>query len=512
LTGCGLGKATLAMLPLCLGASWLCWRHTAPLRGRRAQLLTAAGLLTYAVCVFALYNHFFLGAVSISGVADAGRHVDLRHEFQWNPDVYSGFVTFYGLTSWLVRLFGLNDFFACTVAIYFIIAAFVAITWAVTAHVLWPASELAFARGLSAALLVQLLLLTCAVLPLFHYHQSEGYYGHLFSIVPLAMLWACDAAIAAPLGRWVAVAVCAVLVRYSYGIDLPNLSCALAIMLAWDAWTLGGKWRALLIPAFVVLGIGYHAFELLRGVYGMKGAFLAYDRWPVVVGQAALCAALAVFLPQDRWLRLPLFMGIGSTLFLVSVAPPPPSVHYYYYKTHVTSLMLMLAAAVPLAARAAESRRRKWPIWLLVLIAAGSLYRGLAPYRPTLVQRAFGKPPFSGLYPFFDYDAWARINRTLAEEHKRFGGYLTSFYPLMTFMNSSFGFFNGGLEFYYWRGPREEPGNCIFWEWCGDGSTCLEPFPQERRRRQFDSEPHQCATYHPHWNPEQKRTLCWRCQ
>jgi hypothetical protein len=233
-----------------------------------------------------------------------------------------------------------------------------------------------------------------------------------------------------------------------------------------------------------------------------------------------LLVALAVALRGDeraaRWARLPLLMGLCSTTFLI-VAPVPPRGHdYYFWKTHLHAVLLLVPALAALAARLVEARPSLLPrlgIGGATIAICAALGLAFAPWRVNQLERAFGRPPFTHLRPMADLHAWRRIDRVLAERKKTFGGYLSSFYPLMNFMNTSFGFWNGGIDFYWGKAPREGVGRCVFWERCRADLECLEPgWPQTWRVLALDANPAtQCEAYTPAWNPARRRVLCWKC-
>jgi hypothetical protein len=266
------------------------------------------------------------------------------------------------------------------------------------------------------------------------------------------------------------------------------------------------------------------------------GPFIPYDVPTIRLAQWLLVGALALTLvvpavrralTQDgagRWVRLPLLLGLTSSVFLVVAKRPPKGEDYYYLKTHVHAVMMMCAAAVVLAAALAsrlvgaiEVRELRLivPTVVIVALIAGAgvtFHRGFEPWHVAFRQRAFGKPPFHAMWPLEDLDAMARIRKVLAEKHAEYGGYMSSFYPLMTFMNSEFGFPNGGIDFYMGKAPNSSPGHCVFWEWCEDQANCLEiGFRQRGRLQGLMNDEKSCVGYKPHWNPDGMRTLCWKC-
>jgi hypothetical protein len=287
--------------------------------------------------------------------------------------------------------------------------------------------------------------------------------------------------------------------------------------------------------ALLVLGARY-CYQQLRPLWDMSGWIIAPDlRKSVFAEWLLIFACIMPFLLPPlrnrlrrsgiaRWLRVPIVLGTVNAVVMTWTLQHPPSQTYYVAKYNLHSLWLLAAAALGLIAALAAApadtaaRRRCEQLSIapiaIALFTAGVLWsQAIAIYRPGFVERAFGRPPFKVLHPLADLGAWKRIERVLKREHKQFGGYLTTYYPVMNFMNAAFGFANGGIHFYYGRPPHEGAGYCDFWEG-GSPSTWLEgDFPQRRRREDWNLQPDkQCVSYPASWNPSLIRTLCWFCR
>lgn len=496
-----------------------------------------------ALSVFSLYDRWFGGLVVIVD-GDSGTHVALRDTFvaAW-PQAYAGFVSFYGVTWWIERVVhsAYSSFAAC---FYAAVLVWSAIPLLAASVCVASDRDRKFAR--SAFLMAAgawLLLLYFVALPLFHYHQAEGFFVHVFGVIPLAFIWLVDGTVRPARARILALLVGVVAYRYTYGLNLGDLLLAIATLVVIDAGRLttsrraGSVIRSGAVLLVVAAGVCY---QRLTPVLSLDGWIIPHDLRRALAAQWVLVAAeaAALALPWARrrlrgrsieyWLRLPVAFGAGNAAVLTRLLLWPPPHQYYVVKYGFHSLLLLLAATVPLFAaliagpvdavaqpRLVTSRPTQVSVGLIggsIAVAAFWATQSIAVYRAGFLERAFGRPPFHVIKPLADLGAWSRIERTLKREHREFGGYLTTFYPVMNFMNAAFGFSNGGIQFYYGRPAREGAGYCDFWE-AGPPATWLEAdFPQRATRDRWNqSRDRQCVSYPAHWNPELIRTLCWIC-
>lgn len=539
LTGLSLGACLGLALPVSAALVWPFWPALiggAPAHQARPAALAGAMGLAATVTFLLLYNRWFAGLpVIVDG--DSGTHLQLRNEFvATDPTAYSGFVTFYALTYWVDRLVhhAFVSFAVCfyAAALVYAVAPLCAASVALESRATDPA---AWRRGLLASLGCSLLLSCLLAIPLFHYHQAEGFFVHVFAIVPLLLIWLVDAMVRPPRLRLLLLGAGAAAYRYTYGLNLGDLLLALAALVVLDARAYSRARGAMLVFAALATALvaaAIRCYQLLYPLFELNGWITQPELHTLLIAQwlwvlallTAACACRRGGCGLVRWLRLPIAFGTVNAAFVTRMLLHPPSQTYYLAKYDLHALWLLIAATPVLAAvlaaertRGAASfwRARVFPVAVIVLLvaAAASSYRAIAPYRPSFVERAFGRPRFSQLRPVADLGAWSRIARVLTSEHKQFGGYLTTFYPLMNFMNAAFGFHNGGIHFYMGRSPREEPGYCRFWE-SGPPSTWVEvDFPQRGRRQAYDRNPdRQCEQYPAPWDPSILRTICWVCR
>lgn len=509
---------------------------------RRERWLHRLALGVAALFAFALlYNHWFGGLLVIVD-GDSGTHVSLRDQFaSSSPREYAGFVSFYALTWWLERL--VPNAFVSFATFYYVAVVLYAMVPLCAAATTWQ--QVAAPRRRTA--LVATTLLWCALLylvalPLFHYHQAEGFFVHVFGITPLLGIWLVDGLIRPPRVRLLCFLLGVVAYRFTYGLNLGDLLIASAVVVVLEARRFTARrlaWPLFGLTAIALVIAGRYCYQQLSPLWQLDGWIIPPDLRKAVVAEWLLITAcvLPLTLPSlrarlrdcdlARWVRLPVLFGvINASVTTWMLRHPPPKI-YYLAKYNLHALWLILAAAlvvfaalVGAAPEVAAPGPRRWRtvagigIVLATLGAAGTLWwRAIVVYRPGFVERAFGHPPFRILHPLADLGAWHRIERVLRRENKQFGGYLTTYYPVMNFMNAAFGFPNGGIHFYYGRAPREGAGYCDFWE-SGPPSTWLEgDFPQRQRRQSWNLSPDkQCVSYRAHWNPQIVRTLCWLCR
>ncbi|SET36325.1 hypothetical protein [Stigmatella erecta] len=164
------------------------------------------------------------GLVSVGG-GDAGNHAALRMDFVTrDPGTYQGFTFFHTVTYGAQWLFGLDTFAGFRVGFYLVpavLAVALAAALELVAVRLWRSAR-AWAVAQGALLALTLTVWPFLLLRLLHYHQSDGFYGHLFGLVPRVLAWV---AYALPRTAWVRCAALAgftVLYRFTYGLNLGD--------------------------------------------------------------------------------------------------------------------------------------------------------------------------------------------------------------------------------------------------------------------------------------------------
>lgn len=545
-TGCGLGVGlALALVLTTLAVSPWLRTGARPRRTRRQSLALGAAMIATAALVFgALYVRAFGGLVVLasSGIPDAGNHVLHQHLFVSRlPQDYEGFVALYAVVEWLKRIARCDDFTAFAVTTYVAMCAYAVAGLAAAATALERVAgqRRAFAVGLAAAFAWSLAV-AALLLPFLHYHHAQGFFPPIFGVLALLALWFADALVRPAALRWAALAALVGVYRFTYGLNLPDLLLACAVLVAADGWR--GRSRgvrvAALAAALALLAAAVHGVRLLETVFHKQGPFDPYDRPALVAAEwlVALALAGACVWPASarlvrgsgiaRWVRLPVLLAAINAAFLTLVPPPARGADYYYFKTSLHPLLLVMAASVVLVAalaagladaeRASARTRQALAAAAATAVALAAtlvlLGRSFAVYWPTFRERLLGAPPYRLLKPVADRGAWRRIERVLGEHHAQFGGYLTSYYPTFNFMNSSLGYWNGGIDFYWGAPPAERPGYCVFWEGGPSESRLEAVFPQQRTCDRLSRDPrHTCVGYHPTWDPARIRTLCWLC-
>lgn len=329
---------------------WL-WASGAALLGSWLQLRTSA----------------LSGLVTIGG-GDFGNHLYLTLQLaEQRPNAYQG------CTSWHTAVWTLQSLLnvplaaaASTVAhLSGAVAAAVAIALAVAAG--WRAGSRPAARtagalaGGTAAALVWVQF-GAAVL---HYDLAEGFVAHLHALwVVLATAFALVLA-NAPWQRVAAALLGAVVMRFTYGINLPGmlLGTGLLLWLAQDAPLGRLRPQVTRVAALLVAGAGLYVALLLVGSWGKPGgvahpnlmtrtATLAVG-WLAALGLVWCSATRAV----GRWLLV--VLGIPLAVALLHLSSRELSRAYFLWKHgHLAEVVGLIAAAAGLGAAAATALER----------------------------------------------------------------------------------------------------------------------------------------------------------
>ncbi|QRK08696.1 hypothetical protein JQX13_00450 [Archangium violaceum] len=490
------------------------------------------------------------GLVSVGG-GDAGNHVALRADFvSHEPHVYQGFILFHTVTYGLEWLFGLDAFTSFRAGFYLVPAV---IAVALAAGVESVAGRLWRSGRAQVAAQVVLLVATAAAWPflllrLLHYHQADGFYGHLFGLVPLVLAWL---AYGLPRSVWVrcgALAVFTVFYRFTYGLNLGDFlfTCGVLVLVEgtrsfgpryrWGAWLVG----------LGLLGAAAYAYWRLLPLASLVGGIRIHSHVRALrVQWWTLAGLLAVrFLsPREdsverRLLDFALlFCGVNALVqFAYKKAGLPLEYYFLKYGLHGVVLLLCVALFVTSIRMGAVfqkglARAWRWELALAVLAAIGLFEvtrewgRAYEVYEPSYWERVRGEPPFQTMEALEDRGATAIIRRVLRDEGKRFGGLLTPSWPRSNFSNVALGWVpddwsaSGGHWPLFSQGQvREGPGLCVFWEasatdWEGyqrvsdDNHTPLADVVRKLQARPDKV----CRDYAAPWVSSGSRTLCYRC-
>ena len=432
----------------------------------------------------------------------------------------------------------LDSFRSFAVAFYVTVAATLTFPLMITLNLLReeaPSNRVAAWVGIVATVLGTLGALWLVVLPLLHYNQAAGYYVHVFGLLPLVMLWAADALVRFWALRLATLACGFALLRYTYALNLADAALAVALVLLAEG--LRGRWR--IVQWLAVAGLGAAAFFIiaqLRPIFQVWGGMQRFDvdrvlkaDLLVVVGATAYllagtCKGLSfewLRSPLSRALRFPLAFAIASSVLVVILRKGKGVQYYYVTKYQMWACILLSFALVIVISHLAQtlaqkSSLRRPRVWLCVLISAmllatvpsiwGKTFIG---YRTTLLERVRSHgPPYKYLHALADVEAMARIKTILAKEHKTFGGYLTAFFPMFSFMNASFGYHTGRQEFFP---PVTAPGLCVFWVAKERDTYRLGPADKLDALRSRVALPGSaCSEYPAPWKST-PQSLCHRC-
>ncbi|MCU1278818.1 MAG: uncharacterized protein JWM53_2364 [bacterium] len=541
------GWSLVASLPLAvlLSAAILApvaaaWRARAPLRHPVAA--HSFPLLVALFSILVLYRRDFAGLTNFAG-ADGGVHIYQHKLFVGShPGIYLGFVSMYGLMYWIEQITRCNVFWALCVVYYFGVAFVAAVPCLITLVVLEPfADRRGWWIGLAAGAAAALTLSYFVVLPQQHYHQTDGFFAHLFALVPLMVAWLVDATVRARLWRWLGLLISVAFYRFTYGLNLADFLVTVGALLFLDSFgaglPLGLRWLLRVVP----LPATWAALSFLRQLEPQTASYgwiIAYDLPTVLWAQLCAVAGMggfmivAALLPARqrsalRALRLPVAFTLVSAAVAYYGLRLPVGQPYYLLKYPVHAVVLASSALVVVAAASTAQlgeavRARRWLVLALsamvtaVCVGAFNRWRlGFALYQPTFQERVFGHAPYQVTHPLADLGATNRIERVLRSQNKKFGGYITSYWPMFNFMNATFDYFNGGRVFWEHGGVRLERGYCVFWDhgkvdWWSQPSDLTAPL----RVTLKDLEARQdraCVSYRAHWNHAVERTLCHVC-
>ncbi|MCP3139649.1 hypothetical protein [Pyxidicoccus xibeiensis] len=548
-------------LPLWPGAlagaallSALAWKATSGRAPWPTHLPLAALQVLYVIVAMELTWRLLgipaLGGLVTMGGGDAGNHAALRALFVTTaPGTYQGFVLFYAVSHALERLFGL-DAFTSFRATFYLVPAVLAVALAAGLEVavsrLWST-----ARALLAAQ-VALLVGTVGVwwfllLKLLHYHQADGFYAHIFGLVPLVLGWLAYALPRSPWARCLALAAFTVFYRYTYGLNLPDLLFTGGVLVLLEGPRLGARYRRWTWPVgLLLIAAAVYAMSRLLPLAGISGGLLvhSYERalrvqcWTVVgLCVVRFCVPRAEGVERRLLDFTLLFAGVNALAQLAYLGARLP-IEYYFLKYGFHAVLLLLLTVLLVASlrvgalfQAQPPRARAWSVGLAVLVAVMLVEvsrgwgRAFRVYEDSYAERIRGTPPFQFMDALEDRGATARIRRVLRDERKRFGGLLGPSWPRVNFSNVALGWVpadgaagNGHWSVFENGTVREGPGTCVFWEasaadWEAYQRVTQDGYPRlEASVRRLHARPDKVCQEHPApWAPGGTRTLCHRC-
>ena len=491
----------------------------------------AAWAILVVVAVFAValpYNHHFHGLpqylVGEWGGADGGYHVMNYMDFtRRTHNVYGGFVSMYSFWDATRRLGSTHLLIGLNVCFAWVRIVAVVVPCTIALATLWRFRDDAAAwwSGAAACLVAALAVQDLVVLPLENFHLMGGFWPHLFGLTPLLLLWMVDALVRHRLTRLALTLGCIVLYRYTYGLNLADVTAAVGLILVLDAlarrpsaWWVRAALVACALAGFWASRLCYRMSLRLFSGNDSWGWIVDHDVAGAQLGMGLVAVALAASVcagsSRDatssgitRALRFPLFCVAADVVILALIRRLPPQTTYYFQKYDFHALVLasgavVVAAAFAIAGVVAAARSRAaWARAAALLLIAGAgvttMHRAIASYETVFREQVYGGP-YSLSYPWVVPAVVRRIDNTLEQRHARFGGFLTSHYASRVTTNALFD--HGDRDWMRAPKPDESPGHCVFWD--------------ADRSGRFDFSPgRSCETYVQ--IPFGKLTICSRC-
>ncbi len=576
ITGLPMAACVGVNLSVVIAVSWRLLRAvgdahtTAPTRweavtaGLRRYL--GAGVL-WAMCAALIAEWLFRllwvpethGFVTVGG-GDAGHHMAIANQLvSHNPKVYVGQTGAHAAAWLLGQLFHLNVPDAMAWAWMGAMAAFYAV---VLASVAFAVRDLRAAAQVVAIPLAAGLMVagTESYVPMImHYYQAEGFFGHIFSLAPLAAVILC----ACSLDRWwlrlAGVVVAVGLVRFTYALNAGEALVGLAL-LSWAAATTRGL-RWWLRPLLVLAGVaacaaaGY-SWVKLWDLRKMTGGLMDHDvtTETVVLGTLttvsaviALSAAIAA-----RLTHTPAFYRVARGALLTAVLGLGPWLvhHYwdqhlelpraYYYRKHATLALLTLATFIPAwtATLFAFAVHRRRALGLAVVAIAALYFTDVVIAKQAVAgkriawsyrERIDPKVRWRVLTPMWEPRTMARIRQVLTDHNRQFGGYQHPSWPVHSVMNSGFERWTAAAKLSVvdvkelrWRewihGLPTRPGHCVFFT---AARAELMAFSQHDRRMKGQTLRHvqgllrrpdvRCERWRSPRKEQPTQRLCWVC-
>ena len=481
---------------------------------RRQELF--AHFVTAVVGVFAAlltYNRHFAGLPNYVGAdnwkgVDGGYHLMNFMDFHRTSNVYGGFVSMYSFWD-VTRLLGSRRLIVGLNVCFIFVRVLVAVVPCAIAlavlhrhrdrpSVWWTGA----AVSLVAALAVQYFV----VLPLLNFHLMGGFWPPLFGFVPLMLLWLADALVRPRLLRLLSLLAGVLLYRYTYGLNLADLTGAIGALLIVEA--LGarraGWWVrvGLVAVAAAAFWSSRYCYLLSTRLFNDWGWIIEHDVKTAWNGQLAGLAAFAVsiaFVPvRDaasstgvvRALRFPLLFGAANLVFLQLVDRVRPRTFYYFQKYDLHSVVLVASALVVVATAwsavlvARPPSLRAWlprvaGFALAVALAATSgsvLHGAIAAYDQGFREQVYGEP-YVRSYPLGDAGDGAAHRpppRRREEVVRRIPGQaLAAAHRHQRALRLRRSRLDARLQ------ARSSPGHCSFWD--SDGTTVRYDMLSEKK-------------------------------
>lgn len=442
---------------------------------------------TFAYAAFRFYHPLYRGLVSVGG-GDAGLHAFFQHQFGADPNVYHSFVTFFAGVRWLQTLSTLDTFEAFRVLFYlivFLVLYFIFLLASLHEHPESAAQRPKYYYPIF--LFLGFYPAERILFPILHYLQGEGFFPQLCGILPVLLCWYVAESVEARSNKVLFMLGSLGLLRFTYGLNFPELVFAVASIVVLEAQIEADRRRKLayIFLALTLAALGLAAYIQLSFVFTMDGGTVKTNLPQILFAQILITLALVLFRMGPAKTRTPLMSGRGLFVFPIvfvlfsslAWALYPGSegtpTYYAYKQTLLASLVASIAACLLCTGllthltvawtRLTPGEWLKYVVMLsLSFVGLWELKQGYFPYQPSYRERVHHESPQAILLPLVDAKAWELIDESLKQSGETFAGYITPLWPVSSFMNSAFGFF-GELPFYRsGRIPHNRSG-CVFW-------------------------------------------------
>lgn len=437
-----------------------------------------------AAFIFCMYHPGYSGMISTGG-GDAADHIYYRYKFlHETPNIYHGFVSFFIFSDIVERIFALTPFESFRAVFYLtgiLIFLFVSVVAGRVSTELWDSSN---NRSRYSFLLIVLAILPCAKIafPLLSYLQSEGFYPHLFGLVPLFAGWCFYSITQKRSIRILILLATLVLYRYTYGLNLADLIGAVGILIFLELRNIHSIIGVILRVATIsiTLAAAFHGYTLFSTLLDRSGGIL-HHRFELVAianlisGCLLIIAANRLKETSPAIQRNCLFAGsfavISASVALICIALELP-IDYYIYKYNFHSTILIIFALLIFATAAlneltlkSSHRIRNVGLLAVAFLALFVLKNGYEIIRPHYAERVSRTTTPQIIEPLADTEADKLIRQVLIDNSSAFGGFIsTPLWALSGFMNATFSYYHYNMPRLYSTGRlRLKPGYCVFW-------------------------------------------------
>lgn len=443
---------------------WLLWRgqsgrtHSWQVWASTLAFATVSGFAGFA----ALNEPRTYGFPTLGAIDAVGHLIEVQQLAGPMPHAYFGMTAFQATAYWLEQL-GTGPFWAFWGVTYALFAApvgYVALTQATLAQDLrntLGSSHWAWLLTCAVLLVGGYPFFAC-VLPLLHGYQLDGYFPQLHGLVPLFVAALLYGVVRQRLVRLLGLALCVVLLRFTYLLNVVDLLVTVALLVAWEAARdEPDDQRRRRLAGLAVLGLLAAVYPYVR-LYGIadNGGGIPAPNMPLrllaTAGLSCLLLAAPWWIERISWhapsaavRRLSAFVGTygvvavavqGVWLTAVSARAHTSDDLYLLHKYGFSACLLGLLTAIGVAAYAvvlAVASPRRPVLWRRALgavvivtgVEAGSCGHALSMpelYTDTFRARAARAP--SETVALADLAAWSAIQRVLADPSNRFGAFL----------------------------------------------------------------------------------------